>query len=325
MALALFPPAAPLRSDFLAVGDGHRLYFECCGNPQGLPVLVLHGGPGSGASPRMRQLYDPALFHTVLFDQRGAGRSLPHGELHANDSAALIADIERLRRHLGIERWLVSGGSWGASLAVTYAASHPEAVLGVLIRSLFLTGAADLHWFFQDGAKRAPAAWATLAEQVPAEQRHNLLPALQTVLHGADPADPAATRRLALAWLQYEQCLSTAVPGRPAELPPSEAADIDRLVAKYRLQAHYFTQHCFLGEERLLDLAERLHDVPVALLHGRQDWVCRPVNAELLQQRLPASRLCWIDGCGHEPFHEQMAATWIGLLQRFAEHGDFAG
>jgi proline iminopeptidase len=320
--MPLFPPAEPLRSDFLAVGDGHRLYFECCGNPDGLPVLVLHGGPGSGASARMRQLYDPALFHTILFDQRGAGRSLPHGELHANDSAALLADIERLRRHLGIARWLVSGGSWGASLAVAYAASHPEAVRGMLIRSLFLTGDGDLHWFFQSGAERAPAAWAALAEQVPAEQRQHLLPALQSALHDANPA---AARRLALAWLRYEQCLSTAVPGQLEQAPAPSDADLDRLVAKYRLQAHYFARHCFLGEERLLELAGQLRDLPVAVLHGRQDWVCRPLNVDLLQQRLPHAAVHWIDDCGHEPFHAQMAATWIGLLQRFAERGDFAG
>lgn len=315
----MFPANCAFTSACLDVGDGHCLYFEQCGNPKGLPVVVLHGGPGSGASERLRQVYDPALFHTILFDQRGAGRSQPHGELNANTTAHLIADLEGLRQHLGIGRWLVSGGSWGASLAIAYAAAHPERCTGVLLRSLFLTGQGDLDWFFQGGRQHAPAAWQSLAEAVPSAERGDMLAALQRQL---DQPDPTGQQRAARAWYHYEQQLSTAVPGSAA---PSEPPDSAQLIRKYRLQAHYFRQQCFLGESHLLALAGRLNSLPVALVHGRQDWVCRPANVGLLQAVLPTVRVTWIEDCGHEPFHAGMAAAWVGLLQGFVEGGDFSG
>ncbi len=320
----MFLPISPFASGILDVGDGHRLYVEQCGNPQGLPVVVLHGGPGSGASERLRQLYDPALFHIILFDQRGAGRSQPHGELNANTTTHLIADIERLRQHLGIARWLVTGGSWGASLAIAYAAAHPERCTGVLLRSLFLTGQGDLDWFFQDGRQHAPAAWQALADAVPNAEQGDMLAALQRQLEL--PA-PASQHRAAHAWYRYEQQMSTAAPNSttPGAAGHAEPPDIVQLIRKYRLQAHYFRQQCFLGESWLLALAGRLSSIPVALVQGRQDWVCRPANVGLLQAVLPTVRVAWIEGCGHEPFHAGMVAAWEGLLRGFVECGDFSG
>lgn len=317
----MFPLLEPLRSGLLDVGDGHRLYFETCGNPRGVPVVALHGGPGSGTNPRMHTLYDPQRFHVVLFDQRGAGRSLPAGELHANDLDALLADIERLRAHLGIACWLVSGGSWGATLALAYAASYPQAVLGVLVRSIFLAGERDLHWFFQDAAALVPQAWEALAAQVSPTERDDLLSALQRRLNGADPA---LARAAALAWARYEQCL--AQPGQPGQPDPAldDLAMQERLVGKYRLQAHYLQQQCFLGEPRLWRLVARLPAVPVAIVHGRLDWICVPENAWRLQRAIPGSRLTWADGAGHEPFHPAMAKAWIDYLHCFAKRGDFS-
>lgn len=317
----MFPSLEPLATGYLDVGDGHQLYFERCGNPAGEPVVVLHGGPGSGASPRMRTLYDPERFHAVLFDQRGAGRSLPAGELHANHLDALVADIERLRAHLGIKRWLVSGGSWGATLALVYAASCPDAVRGILVRSIFLAGERDLRWFFQGAAALVPQAWEDLASQVAPQEREALLPALQKKLHDAAPT---AARQAAVAWARYEQCL--AQPGEPPQDNPEldDPALQDRLVGKYRLQAHYFAQQCFLGESRLFELVARLPQVPVAIVHGRLDGVCLPENAWRLHRAIPGSRLAWANGAGHEPFHPAMAAAWIDFLRCFAERGDFA-
>lgn len=317
----MFPQLEPLATGYLDVGDGHQLYFERCGNPRGEPVVVLHGGPGSGASPRMRTLYNPERFDAVLFDQRGAGRSRPAGELNANHLDALIADIERLRVHLGIERWLVSGGSWGATLALVYAATCPDAVSGVLVRSVFLAGERDLRWFFQDAASLAPEAWENLAAVVAPDERDNVLLALQRRLNGTDPA---LARQVALAWARYELCL--AQPGQPPQDSPelADPALQDRLVGKYRLQAHYFAQQCFLGEPRLFELVARLPQVPVAIVHGRLDAVCLPENAWRLHRAIPGSRLAWANGAGHEPFHPAMAAAWIEFLRRFAERGDFA-
>lgn len=311
----------PLRQGHLAVGDGHRLYFETWGNPSGLPVLVLHGGPGSGTSPRVRELYDERLCHLVLFDQRGAGRSEPVGELRANDTAALLADIEQLRTHLGVGRWLVTGGSWGASLALAYAALHRPVVLGLLLRGIFLTGTEEVRSFFQRGWRWAPDAWAALAGCCLPAERDDLLAALQRRLEGNDRG---LARAAALAWAEYERCLSVGR-GVPAAAP--EAPDVaaqDRLCAKYRLQAHYFRQECFLGEARLLAMAASLGDLPTAILHGRRDHVCRPRNALLVHRRIPGSVLRWIPRCGHEPFHPVMAAQWLACVRDFAARGRFS-
>ena len=315
----MFSPLEPLSTGYLDVGDGHRLYFETCGNPRGLPVVVLHGGPGSGTSARMRTLYDPERFHTVLFDQRGCGRSLPQGELHANDLNALIADIERLRLHLGIARWLVSGGSWGATLALAYAANAPQAVLGILVRSVFLAGDHDIQWFFQGAKALVPQAWKALAAQV-APESADLLSGLQKCLNGND-LTPA--RQAAVAWARYEQSL--AQPGQ-APLPSPELDDLapqDRLVRKYRIQAHYLAQQCFLGATGICSLIARLPAVPVAIVHGRLDCVCQPENARRLQQAIPGSRLAWADGAGHDPFHPAMSSAWITFLRHFSEEGNF--
>jgi len=316
------PPSSPepLRSGYLVVGDGHRLYYETWGNPQGLPVLVLHGGPGSGTTPRLRSLYDESLCHLVFFDQRGAGRSQPAGALRANDTAALLADIERLRGHLGLTRWLVTGGSWGASLALAYAASYRPAVLGLLLRSVFLTGAGEVREFFQGGARWAPEAWAPLAAQFSPAARDDLLAALQRQLEGDDPVTAG---QAAMAWAAYEQSVATGGATVPAGRGPDDPAMQERLRAKYRVQAHYLRQECFLGEARLLDLAATLEGMPVALLHGRRDRICRPRNALLVQRRIPGSQLHWIAGCGHDPFHPAMAAVWLACLRQFAAMGRF--
>lgn len=315
----MFSPLDPLSTGYLDVGDGHRLYFETCGNPRGLPVVVLHGGPGSGTSARMRTLYDPERFHTVLFDQRGCGRSLPLGELHANDLDALIADIERLRLHLGIPRWLVSGGSWGATLALAYAANAPQAVLGILVRSVFLAGTHDIHWFFQGAKTLVPEAWDTLAAQV-APESSDLLSGLQRCLSGNDLRQ---ARQAAVAWARYEQSL--AVPGQ-APPPSPELDDLamqDRLVSKYRIQAHYLAHQCFLGETGIFSLIASLPAVPIAIVHGRLDCVCQPENARRLRQAIPGSRLAWADGAGHDPFHPAMSSAWIAFLRYFSEAGNF--
>ena len=315
----MFSPHDPLRTGYLDVGDGHQLYFETCGNPRGLPVVVLHGGPGSGTSPRMRCLYDPERFHTVFFDQRGCGRSLPLGELNANDLHSLLADIERLRLHLGIPRWLVSGGSWGATLALAYAANAPQAVLGILVRSVFLAGDHDIHWFFQDAKDLAPEAWEALAAQV-APEGTNLLGGLRRCLNGPDIA---LARQAAVAWARYEQSL--AQPGQ-APLASPELDDLatqDRLVKKYRIQAHYLAHQCFLGATGIFSQLYRLPAVPAAIVHGRLDCVCRPENARRLHQAIPGSRLAWAEGAGHDPFHPAMSRAWIAFLRHFSDHGNF--
>lgn len=301
-------PTLPFETFLLPVGDGHALHVDCFGAPAGEPVLVLHGGPGSGCSARLVELYAPARQRIVAFDQRGAGRSLPAGETRANTTAELIADIERLRTRLGIDRWRVTGGSWGATLALAYAAAHRQAVTDVVVRSSFLPGGGNVRWFFEGLAAVCPAAWRALADAVGGAAPAGLLGALAVRLHDADPA---VARAAALAWVRYECAVA-----EPTSPPPTilEAADLDRLVRKYRLQAHYLSAGCFVEETAFLAACAGLAGVPVTLIHGRLDRVCPPANAERLHAAIPGSRLVWVDGCGHEAFHPAMVAAWRSAL-----------
>jgi proline iminopeptidase len=318
---ALFPPPEPYDTGWLDVGAGHRIYFEQCGLPEGLPVLFLHGGPGSGCSPRHRQLCDPAHCRVVLFDQRGCGRSQPRGALQANTSEHLVADIEVLRRRLGIERWLVVGGSWGAGLALAYAAAHPAACLGLVLRGVFLGRASDLDWFFQQARQLLPDAWATLVQEAPMSDRADVLRWLGTGLLGDQP-QVALTR--AQAWQAWENAMSerrTVAP--PSGNLPDEAAAA--LVDKYRVQSHYLVHGCFWGEEGLLARAKALAAVPTAILHGRLDWVCRPQAAWELHRGMPGSRLQWVEACGHSLFEPAMTLAWVQTIGHFLTHASFAG
>jgi proline iminopeptidase len=317
----LAAPPPPYAAQWLGLGEGHRMYYEQGGSAEGIPVVFLHGGPGSGCSPRHRQLFDTERYRVTLFDQRGCGRSQPRGALHANTSDHLVADIEQLRQHLGVDRWLVFGGSWGAGLALAYAAAHPSSCLGLVLRGAFLGRSQDLNWFFQQAQSFLPDAWDALARQAPPGQRADLLRWLQEGLHGGVP--PEALAR-ALAWESWEEAVSQRRGGAPQ--PPRSASDADAaLVDKYRVQSHYLGNGCFWGDAPLLERARSLASMPTAILHGRLDWVCLPQAAWELHQALPGSRLQWLDDCGHSPFEPPMAQALAQALEYFANHGNFAG
>ena len=317
---ALRPPEQSVVTGLLAVGDGHQIYYEQCGDAGGLPVVFLHGGPGGGCSARHRELFDLTRYRVTLFDQRGCGRSLPRGAVQANTSDALIADIERLRQHLGIERWLVFGGSWGAGLALAYASAHRTACLGLVLRGVFLGRASDLDWFFQQARQFLPDAWAALAAQAPEAAREDLLRWLTGGLHGSD-AGAALSR--AIAWEAWESSVSQRQSAAP-RVDGLSAADAAALLDKYRVQSHYLTHGCFWGDSALLARAQTLASVPTAILHGRLDWVCRPQAAWDLHQCLPGSKLQWLDGCGHSPFETAMSQALVQALAHFAVHRNFA-
>jgi proline iminopeptidase len=253
----------------------------------------------------------------VLFDQRGSGRSRPPGETRHNHTGELVADIERLRAHLGIVRWLVFGGSWGAALAAAYAAAHPSACAGALLRGIFLTGRRDLEWFFGGAADLFPEEWERFAGAAPKRHRRNLLHWLARTFESGSADDQ---QRAAAAWQAWEQCLG----GSPPVEPPAGEA-LERLVAKYRVQSHYLARRCFLGEARVLRDVSLLRGFPVAFVHGRQDLVCRPENAWRASRTLSGSRLIWVDGAGHDPFHPAMARALARATDRYAAHGDFGG
>ena len=296
----------------LATGDGHRLWYAQYGNPQGLPLFWLHGGPGSGASLRHAALVDLARYRLVLADQRGCGRSRPAGALENNHTALLVDDIERLRRHLGIDRMLLGGGSWGATLALAHAAQYGDALRGLVLRAPFLATPGEIEAFFD-----TPQCWREFASIAPAPvlAPGRLLPWLAGQLAASDAQ---TCERIASAWRRHEQALE----GGSSDMaePPDQA-----LVQRYRIQAHYLRHGCFLDADALLSTLGALRDLPVAILHGDADRICPPANAQRLQRCLPDSRLHKVAGAGHDPFHPQMAAALCRALDSYAAHGSFDG
>jgi proline iminopeptidase len=293
-------------------------------------MVYLHGGPGSGCSPRHRQFFDPEGCRAVLFDQRGCGRSLPRGALQHNTTDALVQDMEALRQHLGIARWLVVGGSWGAGLALAYANANPEACLGLVLRGVFLGRAADVDWFFDGVAQLLPDAWQQLEARV-AQAEQAVGPAgtgaAQDVLRrlhgGLHEGNFSRALACATAWEAWEHSVSShrAVAPRTLAQDGPEAA---RLADTYRLQSHYLLHHCFRDAGGLLPRAGTLAGLPVAILHGRLDWVCLPQAAWELHRSLLGSHLQWIEGCGHSPFEPAMAQALVSALQHFVQHAGFA-
>jgi proline iminopeptidase len=313
-------PAAAFDSGWLDVGHGHRVYHEQAGAPDGIPVVVLHGGPGSGSSPRQRVFYDPKVFRIVQFDQRGCGRSEPMGETAHNNTAALVGDIERLREHLGIERWLVSGGSLGSTLALVYASQHRDHVSAVVLRAIFLASRSDIGWYFDRSRAVAPEAHEQFVAEIPRRWRGRIAQYLERSLRCGD-ADKCA--RLAHAWMRYEAALNGPDPALPQAVP-APAGGTQALCAKYKIQAHYLAQRCFLGRAAVLRAAAALRGVPVALIHGTRDLICLPQNAWRAHRACQGSRLAWAPGAGHDPFHPAMDALFREALACFAGHADFS-
>jgi proline iminopeptidase len=315
----LYTETAPYRVHELRVPGGHVLHVEESGQPQGLVVVVLHGGPGSGRSPLLRRFFDPARYRIVSPDQRGAGQSRPRGSTLDNTTAHLVADLETLREALGIDRWLVAGGSWGATLALAYAIAHPGAVAGLLLRATFLAREDDITGFFQEAPVGQGEAWGQFAAIAPPGQRHALLPFLAQGLAVDDKTDADAARRIALAWWRWESTLAT---GAVAQPEPSGAA-LDAQVDRYRVQSHYLLHRCWLDAPPLLERCDRLPLVPTLLLHGSEDRICRPEGALALHQRLPHSRLQVVEGAGHDPTHPAMVRAMVEALDGYAAHGRF--
>ncbi len=310
-----WPPIEPFAVDAIDVGEGHTLHVEQCGAPGGRPLLLLHGGPGAGFTSAQRRLFDPARYRTILFDQRGCARSRPRGDTRANDTPRLIADIERIRARLGVERWIVYGGSWGASLAIAWAAAHGDACEALILRAPFLTGDDDLDWFFGGAGALLPDAWASLCRRLgldldAARRGSGLRVASRLAAAMLDAPAPVGCTpaQAAAAWAGWEAAVSH--PGRspqPASsTPASDAPAGAGIVDYYRIQAHYLRHHCFLGEAALLSAAQQLAGPKVHIVHGRLDWICRPINAFRLAGVIAGARLHWADQGGHSQFDAPM-------------------
>ena len=266
----LYPGREPYRRHMLEVGDGHTLYVEEVGNPYGLPVVVLHGGPGGGCSPAMRRFFDPDVFRVILFDQRGCGRSRPHAEVEANTTWHLVRDIEHIRTTLGIDRWIVFGGSWGATLGLVYAQAHPDRVAWLVLRGVFLATRSELDWFYGGGAgKFWPDLWARFVEPIPAAERKDMIGAYHKRLFSGDRAQEVVHAR---TWAAWENALASIESDGVAVDSPADYA-----LAFSKLENHYFINNAFLGEDQqILNNMTRIAHVPGTIVQGRHDMICPP-------------------------------------------------
>ncbi len=314
----LFPPITPYASGMLDTQGLHRLYWETSGNPDGIPVLFVHGGPGSGTSPAQRRFFDPARYRIILFDQRGSGRSTPHGELTDNTTPHLIADMDALRLHLGVDRWLVFGGSWGSTLALAYAETHPQHCLGLVLRGIFLCRRSEIDWFLYGIRAFFPEAQRQLAEYIPPSERDDLLHAYHRRL--IDP-DPAVHQPAARHWATFEAACSTLLPN--PELVAAFGSDHTALSLS-RIEAHYFVHDIFLPDNSLLDHIDRIRALPAIIVQGRYDAVCPIVSADALARAWPEAHYVIVPDAGHSAFEPGIARALVAACERFAASGHFS-
>lgn len=312
------PPIEPFASGMLDVGDGNLVYWECCGNPDGKPAVVLHGGPGSGCTPAQRGLFDPDAYRVVLFDQRGCGRSTPDAgaittDLSTNTTAHLLRDIEQLRTELGIERWLVFGGSWGSTLALAYAEQHPDRVSEMVLMAIALTRRADVEWATRGVGRYFPAAWAKFRDGVPPHLREgSLVDAYAGLL--ADP-DPGVREQAARDWCEWEDALVRL----HADDPHNPRYDHPRFRMTFaRLVTHYWRNAAFLEDDTLVGNANRLRDIPGVLVHGRLDLGAPLAAPFALAEAWPGSELIVVDDEGHRAVEPAMIGHVLAALDRFA-------
>jgi proline iminopeptidase len=304
---ALYPELEPFDTGTLQVDARHRLHYEQCGNPSGKPVVLLHGGPGAGCGPKMRRFHDPRHYRIVLFDQRGAGRSTPHADLVDNTTAHLVADIEALRVHLGIERWQVFGGSWGSTLALAYAQAHPERVTELVLRGIFLLRRWELEWFYQQGTSRLfPDAWQHYLDGIPAAEHGDLISAYHRRLTHADPAVRLAAAR---RWSVWEA--ATSFLRQDPDFMAGHAEEAFAL-AFARIESHYFVHGGFFEcDGQLLRDAHRIRHIPGTIVHGRYDVVCPVQNAWDLKAAWPEAKLIIAPTAGHSAFEPEIASALV--------------
>lgn len=311
VAVALYPEISPYKQFFLDVDHGHRLYVEECGNPEGVPILFVHGGPGGGCNARSRQFFDPAFYRIVLFDQRGCGRSTPFASIEANTTWDLVADMERIRETLGIARWALFGGSWGSTLSLAYAEKHPDRVTGLVLRGIFLVREEDMDWFYYQGAPQLyPEFYPRFLEPVPPEKRNDLVTAYAELLNSPDEATrlDAAQR-----WAEWEIRASNLVPDEAAL---QEEAKPENALPLARLEAHYFINNCFLEPNQLLRDIDRIRHLPGSIVQGRYDMVCPPEAAWNLHQAWPEAQFEWVPTAGHSAFEPGTIAALVQATDR---------
>lgn len=314
MTHTLFPEIQPYQQGMLSVSDLHAIYYEQSGNPNGQPVIFLHGGPGSGCNPGQRRYFDPHHYRIILLDQRGCGHSTPQGEVRDNTIQHLIADLDALRQHLGIERWLVFGGSWGSTLALSYALAYPARATGLILRGIFLSRQSELDWFLHDVQHFFPEAWEKLLTYLPENERHDPLSAFAQRVFSDDPtiSEPAA-----IHWNAFEGSIMTLL---PVAVTGEHAINAQVELARARVQIHYIKHQCFVGDRNLLaEAASTLQHIPTVIVQGRYDMVCPPLTAHELHQAMPHAELHMVPDAGHSGMEPGTRSALIAATEKFKQ------
>jgi len=313
-----YPEIQPYHTGYLPVGGGHSVYFEESGNPNGTPVVFLHGGPGGGTSPKQRRFFDPERYRIVLFDQRGCGKSRPHASLVDNTTWHLVADMEVLREHLGIARWQVFGGSWGSTLALAYSEKHPERVSELVLRGIFLVRRWELEWFYQSGTSLLfPDAWEKYEALIPVAERDDFISAYHRRLTSPDPA---VQREAARIWSVWEASTSHLLPDQDY-IRSCEGDDFSLAFA--RIESHYFVNRGFLASEnQLIEEVARIRHVPAVIVQGRYDVVCPMQSAWELSKAWPEARLALVPDAGHSAYEPGIVHELISATDAFAANAE---
>lgn len=309
----LYPPIEPFQTGMLDTGEGHQIYWELCGNPQGKPAVFLHGGPGAGCSADHRRLFDPERYCVLLFDQRGCGRSKPHAHLENNTTWHLVADIERLRTLLGVEQWVVFGGSWGSSLSLAYAQTHPQRVSALILRGIFTVRREELLWYYQEGASKLfPDLWESYLEPIPESERGDLMAAYRKRLTGPDRQAQIDAAR---AWSLWEGQTITLLPDPAAKL---KYGDGEYALAFARIENHYFVHDGWLEEGQLIRDAHKLKGIPGVIVQGRYDMACPAKTAWELHRAWPEADFHMVEGAGHAYNEPGVLELLLAATDRFA-------
>ncbi|MEJ2043387.1 MAG: prolyl aminopeptidase [Reinekea sp.] len=310
----LFPEIRPFENEMLDVGDDHQLYFERCGTPTGIPVLVVHGGPGAGCSEQMRRFFDPERYHIILLDQRGTGRSTPYACVENNTTDDLLDDMERLRKHLQISRWVLFGGSFGATLSLLYAEKYPQHVCGLILRGVFLGRQQDLDWLYRQGAGRFfPEEWQRFNAPVADMAGTDIIENYYQIVHGENDLAKVAAAK---AWARWEAASSAF---RPHQSAQDNYLVTHTALALARISTHYFLNHCFIDVDQILKNVGKIADIPGYIVQGRYDMICPPDQAWELANQWPNAELDLVREGGHSGFDSAMIDALILATYRMAK------
>jgi len=315
----LYPETEPYNSFHLQTESEHRVYVEESGNRDGIPVIFFHGGPGSGCNPNHRRYFDPGEYHIIIFDQRGCNRSTPQGEVRNNTTQLLLDDVEQIRKRLGIDQWLLFGGSWGATLALLYARQHPQRVTGMVLRGCFLARQRDLDWFIRDGANRLlPDEWEKLINSIPEQERGDLIRAFHDRVHGPDAEQRLVAAR---AWSRWATKIVTFNFAQGAESNSSSDGENnnDKLLNEVKIETHFAKNRYFIRDNQILEELSRLPDVPVHIVHGRRDITCLMETSWQLQQGLGNATLEILADAGHLAGEPAMIDALVRATDRMVE------